>query len=148
MTPLDLTQRPPRSARVELDGIAYVPRAIDKVRASFPGGNLGEYFILLDTIPTMSAIFYRRMGITHDEFAAAVRDAATEEDVAAWLRPRIDDENIAKWHKQLLDVRICDIKSPARETVLANHPGGAGLPDTAYLVDVFDADDAALFAQK
>ena len=147
MTPLDLTQHPPRSCRVELDGIAYVPRAIDKVRASLPGGNLGSYLILAEGIRTVSSLFYYRMGITHEEFTEAVRDAETEADVAAWLRPRIDDEKIAKWHKQILELRMCDIPSPAREAVYANHPGAATMPDSTHLVDVFDADDAALFAK-
>jgi hypothetical protein len=148
MTPLDLTQQPPRSARVELDGIAYLPRAIDKTRAELPGGNLGEYLILHPGIVTVSSLFYRRMGITHEEFAAAVRDAQTEDDVAAWLRARIDDEKIAKWHRQLLEIRVCDIPSPAKEAVLANHPIAKTMPETTYLVDVFEADDAELFAKS
>ena len=148
MTPLDLTQQPPRSGRAELDGIAYLPRAIDKTRAELPGGNLGRYIILRSDIVTVSGLFYRRMGITHDEFAAAVRDAQTEDDVAAWLRPRIDEEKIAKWHRQLLEIRLCDIPSPAKEAVLDNHPVAKTMPDTTYLVDVFDADDAELFAKS
>ena len=148
MTPLDLSQGPPRSCRAELDGIAYLPRAIDKTRAELPGGNLGPYLILMDGIVTMSGLFYRRMGITHDEFAAAVREAATDDDIAAWLRPRIDDEKIAKWHKQLLAIRVCDIPSPAKEVVLDNHPIAKTMPDETYLVDVFDADDAELFAKR
>ncbi len=148
MTPLDLTQRPPRSCRAELDGIAYLPRAIDKARAELPGGNLGAYLVLHPGIVTMSGLFYRRMGITPEEFAAAVRDAATEDDVAAWLRPRIDAEKLAKWHRQLLEIRVCDVPSPAKEIMLDNHPGAKGMPDTTYLVDMFDADDAALFAKS
>ena len=148
MTPLDLTQRPPRSGRAELDGIAYLPRAIDKTRAELPGGNLGRYIILRSDIVTVSGLFYRRMGITHDEFAAAVRDAQTEDEVAAWLRTRIDDEKLAKWHRQLLGMRVCDIPSPEREAVLDNHPIAKAMPDTTYLVDVFDADDAELFAKR
>jgi Domain of unknown function (DUF5069) len=147
MTPLDLTQRPPRSCRAELDGIAYLPRAIDKVRAELPGGNLGPYVTLRPDIVTVSALFYRRMGITHDEFTAAVRDAQTEDDVAAWLRPRIDEEKLAKWHRQLLQMRVCDIPSPAHEAVLDNHPIAKRMPEETLLVDVFDADDAELFAK-
>lgn len=148
MTPLDLSQHPPRSCRAELDGIAYVPRAIDKTRAELPGGNLGPYVILRPDIVTVSALFYRRMGITHDEFVAAVRDAQTEDDVAAWLRPHTDPEKIAKWHRQLLEMRVCDIPSPTREVMLANHPIAKTMPDTTHLVDVFDADDAELYAKN
>jgi len=146
MTPLDLTQRPPRSCRVELDGIPYLARAIDKTRAELPGGNLGSYLILHPSVTSVSALFYRRMGVTHEEFAAAVRDAATEDDVAAWLRPRIDDVKLEKWRHQLLDLRMSDIPSPAREVVVANHPVARTMPDTTFLVDVFDADDAELLA--
>lgn len=113
-----------------------------------PGGNLGSYLILDDEIVTLSALFYRRMGIAHDDFAAAVRDAQTEADVAAWLRARIDDAKIAKWHAQLLAVRLCDIPSPARERVIAEHPVATTLRDTTFLVDILDADDAALFAPR
>lgn len=148
MTPLDLTRQAPRSARVELDGIAYLPRAIDKVRAALPGGNLGPYLVLHDEIVTLSALFYRRMGIAHDDFAAAVRDAQTDDDVAAWLRARVDDAKLDKWHAQVLGIRLCDIPSPTREQVIAAHPIATTLPETTFLVDIFDADDAALFAPR
>lgn len=148
MTPLDLNQHAPRSCRVELDGIAYLPRAIDKVRAAFPGGSLGPYVILRDDIVTMSALFYRRMGITHDDFAAAVRDAQSEAEVAAWLRGRVDTTKIEKWHAQMLGIRLCDIPEPARGVVFAAHPIATSLPPTALLVDVFDADDAELYARR
>ncbi|HEY3913505.1 MAG TPA: DUF5069 domain-containing protein [Verrucomicrobiae bacterium] len=39
---LDLTQRPPRSARVRLGGCAVLPRMLDKGRATLAGKN-GEY---------------------------------------------------------------------------------------------------------
>lgn len=147
MTPLDLTQQPPRPCRVELDGIAYLPRAIDKVRATLPGGNLGAYLILHDGIRTVSGLFYYRMGITNEEFTEAVRNAQTDEDVAAWLRPRIDEAKIEKWHRTILDLRMCDIPSPAREAVYANHPGAASMPESTHLIDVLDTDDAVHFAK-
>jgi hypothetical protein len=147
MTPLDLTQRPPRSCRVEVDGIPYLARAIDKTRAELPGGSLGAYLIFHPAVVTVSAMFYRRMGITHDEFTAAVRDAQTEDDVAAWLRQRIDDTKLQKWRRQLLDLRMSDIPSPTREAVIANHPIARTLPEDTYLVDIFDADDAETFAR-
>jgi hypothetical protein len=148
MTPLDLTAQPPRSCRVEVDGIAYLARAIDKTRAGLPGGNLGPYLILHPGIVTVSGLFYRRMEITDDEFAAAVRDAQADDDVAAWLRPRIDDAKLEKWHRQLLGMRLCDIPSPERDAVIENHPVARTLPETTLLVDVFDADDAQVFAGR
>lgn len=60
MGPLDLTKQPPRSAREELDGIAYLPRAIDKIRAEFPGGNLGQYVVLGNDGATVTGRFTAR----------------------------------------------------------------------------------------
>jgi len=144
MTPLDLTQRPPRSPRAELDGIAFLPRAIDKCRAALPGGNLGSYINLDPEIVTWSSLFYRRMGITHEEFIAVVAAADTEDEIAAWLRERIDDAKLAKWHAQLLGTRLCDIPEELRARVRARHPAAAAMPDTALMIDIFDADDAQL----
>ncbi len=146
MTPLDLTQGPPRSFRAELDGIAYLPRAIDKTRAELPGGNLGAYLILSDEVVTMSAMFYRKMGVTHEEFAAAVASADSEDDVAAWLRARIEPAQVDGWHARLFGIRLADIPAPTRERVLERHPVGKTMPDSALLVDVIDGDDAEMFA--
>jgi hypothetical protein len=41
MTPLNLTVHPPRVPRAELDGLIFLPRTIDKVRATLPGGDIG-----------------------------------------------------------------------------------------------------------
>lgn len=109
MDALDLTQRAPRSCREELGGIAFLPRAIDKVRASLPEGALGAYINLDDTVPTMSGLFYRRMGVTHEEFKNAVASAADDAEVLVWLRARIDDERVAKWHRQLFGIRLADV---------------------------------------
>src|SRR5687767_14067923 len=42
ITPTDLTQRPPRSARVRLGGYAILPRMLDKGRAAI-AGKIGEF---------------------------------------------------------------------------------------------------------
>jgi hypothetical protein len=144
MTPLDLTQRPPRSPRAELDGIAFLPRAIDKCRAELPGGKLGSYLNLDPEIVTWSSLFYRRMGITHDEFVAVVAAADSEDEIVAWLRARIDDAKLAKWHALLLGTRLCDIPEEVRARVRERHPVAATMPETALMCDIFEADDAQL----
>jgi len=45
MEPLDLRDAPPRKARAEAGGIVFLPRSIDKVRATLDGGEIGEYKI-------------------------------------------------------------------------------------------------------
>ena len=141
----DLMQRAPRSCREELGGIAFLPRAIDKVRASLPGGALGAYINLDDGIPTMSGLFYRRMAVTHEEFNAAVASAADDAEVLAWLRARIDDERVAKWHRQLLGIRLADVRTEDRSRVIAYYPPAAKLPPETLMIDIIDRDDAEMF---
>ncbi len=148
MTPLDLSTRRPRSVREQLAGIAYLPRAIDKVRAQLPGGRLGPYVVLSDGVRTLSAGMYHLFGFGHEEFAAVVAGAAGEDAVAAWVRARVGDETIAKWNAGLLTRRIGDIAGVTRERMLAGHPGAAGMPPDALLVDMFDADDEATYAAR
>jgi hypothetical protein len=147
MTPLDLTQQPPRSCRDPLGDVLYLARAIDKVRAELPGGSAGDYMILHPEIATMSKLFYKRLGITHDDFVAAVASAATDDDVVAWLRSHTEPEKIASWNAQVPTMRIIDIPEPIRTQVRNNHPGAAHLPDETAIIDMFDADDAAAFAR-
>jgi len=149
MEPLDLTERPPRSCREELGGIAFLPRAIDKVRARLPGGAPGVYFNNLDdAVPTMSGLFYRRMGVTHEEFEKAVASAVGEAEVLAWLRARVDNERIAKWHRQLFEVRLSDVRSEDWSQVVAYYPAAATAPSETLMIDIIDRDDAEMFSQK
>jgi hypothetical protein len=148
MTPLDLTLGPPRPCRAELDGIIFLPRAIDKVRAALPGGNLGLYLNLSPDVATLSSLFYRRMGITHDEFSAAVAEAADEAAVAAWLRARIDERAVEKFTQQLLGLKLGGLPEDGRQTVHELYRGAASAPDDTLLIDLIDADDAALFARS
>ena len=148
MEPLDLTTAPPRSARAELAGIAYLPRAIDKIRAELPGGNLGGYVVMGEDGTTMTGGFCRVTGITHDELVRMVKDAADDAQVGAWLRERLDDAVIVKWNERYYGTTIAHIKSPVRERMFLAHPGAAVLAETTPLADVFDADDAATFGVR
>ncbi len=145
MGPLDLTKAPPRSARAELAGIAYLPRAIDKIRAELPGGNLGGYVVTGEDGSTMTGGFCRITGITHDELVRVVEEAADDAEVAQWLHERLDDAVIAKWNERYYGTTIAHIKSPVRERMFRAHPGAAALAETTPLADMFDADDAAAF---
>jgi hypothetical protein len=145
MTPLDLTQRPPRPCREELAGIIFLPRAIDKVRGSLPGGNMGTYLNLSPDVPTMSSLFYRRMGITHDEFVAAVAEASDDDAVAAWLHSRVEESAIAKLKSQIMAIHVGDLAPEALPTVHRLYPAAATAAPAMLLVDLIDADDAAMF---
>lgn len=148
MTPLDLSTRRPRPVREQVAGIAYLPRAIDKVRAGLPGGNLGPFVVLAEGVRTLSAGMYHILGFTHEEFVNAVVAAADDDAVGGWVRARASDESIATWNDGVLTRRIADITGITRERMLAGHPCAAAMAPEALLVDMFDADDAAIYADR
>jgi hypothetical protein len=125
-----------------------VPRAIDKVRATLPGGKIGSYLNLAPPLVTMSSVFYHRMGITHEEFAAVVASAQSDAEVAAWLRARVDKAAIEKLRAQLLGIRMGAIPEAARASVNALYAAGAAASDDMLLIDLIDEDDAATFARS
>jgi len=71
---------PAASVQGSIGRIAFLPRAIDKVRATLPGGAPGVYITTHDRpeIATMSGLFYRTLRITSNEFTAAVASADDE----------------------------------------------------------------------
>ena len=93
MEALDLSLRPPRPPREELAGVIFLPRSIDKVRASLPGGNLGLYAIAGFTQMMLDAL-----GISLDSFTFAVKGASSDEDVAAFVRRNTMAQERTKWN--------------------------------------------------
>ncbi len=148
MTPLDLSIRRPRPVREQLAGIAYLPRAIDKVRAGLPGGNLGPFVVLAEGVRTLSAGMYHVLGFTHEQFVNTVVDAEDDDAVSRWVRARVSDQSIATWNDGVLTRRIGHITGITRERMLAAHPCAADMAPEALLVDMFDADDAAIYADR
>src|SRR5579864_6149180 len=96
MEPLDLRTRPPRGPREKLDGLTMLPRTIDKLRASLPGGNLNGY-----RVAGMSARLLAGLGVEEDAIRAAVAAAPDEDAVAAWLRERVDTAQYAALSERL-----------------------------------------------
>ena len=121
-----------------------MPRTIDKLRATLPGGNPGVYFINAK-IKGISGYLLERLGVTEDELREAVRDAAAEEDVARWLRERTDATAYSAINQTLRRIRP---KHAEDETyfrivyaeTLAQHPG------LEFIVDIIEADDRRLFS--
>ncbi len=68
MEPLDLSQRHPRRTREELAGVVFLPRSIDKFRASLPGGNLSGY-----SIEGFTGRMLESLGIAPDAFSRCGR---------------------------------------------------------------------------
>jgi hypothetical protein len=134
MTPLDLTTSRPRKARDAVAGIVFLPRSIDKARATLPGGRLGDY-----TIPGFTETMLKNCGITVDDFVAAVRDAATDDDVAAWVRSHATPGGVDAW----IDfANNREIYNGDRAEAIADYPYLADHPELVYSLDFLDYQEA------
>ena len=137
MEPLDLSKRPPRGPRERLDGLILMPRTIDKLRATLPGGNLGAY-----KIAGFSLRLLEQLDVAEDELREAVRQAGSDADVASWLRARTDASKYpeinayfeALVHEKLKDPAGFDERYPVRKRLGLNK-----------LLDVLEADDRESF---
>jgi hypothetical protein len=143
MEPLDLTQQIPRSPREQLDGLAMLPRTIDKARASLPGGNLGPYHIVFG----LSGRLFAALGISAQEFIEAVRTATSDEDVAAWLRARTDPAKYAAYNDELFAATQDVISPDHRERFNALY--SPQLREKYHrLCDLVDADDREIERER
>jgi len=137
MEPLDLSKRPPRGPREQLDGLVMMARTIDKLRATLPGGNPGSY-----KIAGFSERLFERLGVSEADLREAVRAASSDEDIAVWLRARTDPGKYSEInaffeslvHEKLKDPAGFDERYPVRKRL--------GL---SKLLDVLEADDRESF---
>jgi len=147
MKPLDLSKRPPRSCYAELDGLMLMPRTIDKLRASLPGGDTGGYFINFNgEVRGISAYLLARLGIAEADLTAAIAAAESEEDVARWLRERVDASAYPAINATLRRIAPRHSDDPEifhrmYEETMAAHP------DLATVIDIVDADDRRRFPE-
>ncbi len=121
-----------------------LPRTIDKLRATLPGGNPGVYFISAKIVG-ISGYLLDRLGVTEGELRDAVRDSASEEDVARWLRERTDPTGYSAINQTLRRIRPKHAQDEAYfrneyAATLAQHP------ELEFVVDIIEADDRRLFS--
>jgi uncharacterized protein DUF5069 len=138
MTPLDLTQGPPRSPREELGGLCMLPRMIDIARAKLPGGDVGQYQIGRG----MSALVLAAFGLSAERFVEIVRDAGTDADVAAALGRRVAVARRAVGAR-LGRVTVADVPADLKGSFQQFY--GADLPSDRLVFDVLEADDRKMF---
>jgi len=140
MEPLDLKGRPPRGPREKLDGLTMLPRTIDKLRASLPGGNLNGY-----RIAGMSARLLAGLGVEEDAIRAAVAAAPDDDAVAAWLRERADTTQYAVLSEQLERRGLADVAD--MKLFRATYPWVEGTP-LDNLFDILEEDDRRTYAGR
>jgi len=78
--PSDLTQRPPRSARVRLGGYAILPRVLDKCRAVV-AGKQGEYKYACP----LDQRFFEFAGIDEKALKKQVVAGKSDSEILAWV---------------------------------------------------------------
>jgi len=137
MEPLDLRVAPPRRPRAELGGIVFLPRSIDKIRATLPGGHLGDY-----AIPGITAMMLETFDVPLADFTETVRLAASDEDVAAFFLARATPPVIETWNAKVT------AREPAggdRAVALERYPWLSERPELTAVVDVLEEDDRRSF---
>ena len=138
MTPLSLRNRPPRPPIDMLDGLAFLPRTIDKFRAALPGGDLGEY-----SLAGLSEMLLQRIGVDPARFLRMVAAARDENDVTVWLRQNADTTSYGGWNEWLAS-RVID--TPLyRARIERRYPVVRRNPNLFRLIDVLAADDLVTF---
>ena len=125
-----------------LDGLAMLPRTIDKMRACLPGGNPGVYHV-----DGMSERMLKIIGVDPAALQAEVARAASEEEIAAWLRANADTAKYERATHTMLHRSVADIDPDRRNAFAQKYPNYADAPSDK-LVDIIDADDAALFSNN
>jgi len=104
-----MTTKPPipRRWNVELDGIRWLPRMIDKARMR-GRGELGSYLLCHSPVDTPARVSWHspvdhglltRAGVSTEQFAGLVRAAADDDAVLAALRSRDgwDEARVRRW---------------------------------------------------
>jgi hypothetical protein len=138
MEALDLTKQPPRGPKESAEGLFFLPRTIDKARARLPGGNPGVY-----NIAGFSERLLEHIGVTESDFIEAVAEAKDDHDVVRWLKENAQMDKYAEVAEYIKNRKYSDVKDPVafaeRYPILKKHP------QTVYLVDMLELDDAEMF---
>lgn len=140
MTGLDLRLHAPRGPRERLDGLLFMPRTIDKIRATLPGGHLGPYHVVVGMSPMLLSI----ISVELADLRGAVMEADEDDDVAAWLRAHADvsqyqraNDALSEWrHESIADEHRAHFESLYPEYLRTRY---------AVAFDLIEADDRELY---
>jgi hypothetical protein len=140
MNALDLTQRPPRAPRERLPGLDLLmaARTVDKIRATLPGGNIGEY-----QITGFSSSLLNALGIAEGVLRKAIAEAGSDGEIATWIREHSDPARYADINAKLESRTIGErLNDP---DFLARYPSARNLPPETPRLDHLAADDEESF---
>jgi hypothetical protein len=120
MEPLDLNKGRPRATRAELAGVTFLPRSIDKFRASLPGGNLNGY-----TIEGFTEMMLKELGIAPESMRTVVAEAKSDEDVGRYVLEHATAGGAKAWNDFALNRQLYlgnRTEAIAENPWLADHP--------------------------
>jgi hypothetical protein len=143
MEPLDLTRRPPRSPRQFLPGleIFMLARTVDKIRATLPGGNIGEY-----QITGFSSSLLNALGISEAVLRKVIAEAGSDEAVSTWIRENSDAARYAEINAKLEGRTVGERLNDPQ--FLRRYPNAKSLPPETSRLDHLIADDAEAFENR
>lgn len=137
MEPLDLRLAPPRPGRAPLDGLIFMPRTVDKLRAQAPNGHLGPY-----KLAGLSEVMCTMIGVSVEQLRTVVLSAPNEAAVATCLRANADVESYEKWNGWISEHSVPDEDLPKFKL---QYPVMNANPELRIALDILAADDAACF---
>ena len=144
-TTLDLTQRPPRSPRVQLGGYVLLPRIIDKARAA-GAGKLGEYRY---SGQGMDRHFFNFVGLDHVALQEQVTNGLSDWEILNWVQthaktPRqpLEINTWSQYHLQRPPDSDAETLSDFAESVKHFNPQRE---DIHTWFDLLDLDDYCTF---
>ena len=140
MDAMNLSHQPPRQPRAELAGVIFLPRSIDKVRATLPGGDPGPY-----NIPGFTQLMLEKLGISVAAFTVAVAAAESDEEVGAFVEQNTTPEKIAEWNAW---ATTREPRNGDRIAALEIYPWLGERPDLIVGLDVLEEDDKRYFAAR
>jgi hypothetical protein len=137
MDVLDLSTKPPRPPRAELGGIIFLPRSIDKARATLPGGDPGPY-----VLRGFTTMMLEHLEISEAAFVGAVAAAASDADVLSFVNEHSSAEHVAAWNAF---VSARQPRNGDRVAALESYPWLGERPDLIIGLDVLAEDDIRYF---
>jgi hypothetical protein len=143
MQPLDLTKQAPRSPRAPLGNLDLVlaARTVDKLRATLPGGNIGDY-----QITGFTSRLINRLGIVEHQLRAVIARAESDQEIADWIAAHSDPSRYpeinAEFERQTVGERLGDA------AFLERYPSARDLPPETSRLDHLAIDDVEAFGEK
>jgi len=140
----DLTQRPPRSARVRLGGYVILPRILDKCRAVLAGRN-GDY----NYACPLDQRFFAFTGIDPEALKSEVAKGLRDGALLAWIQANAPiqraDHEIDAWSRFRESAAPGDNGSRGYISGEIEKAGGAEREDLATWFEWLDFDDHVSF---